>query len=379
MARKPKRVKPTPLTVGALLAACDQWAPPGLAMDGDNVGLLAGDPAAAVEGVLLSTDLTRAVVAEALRRGCNVVICHHPPIYRPARRVRADDPQQAALLAALRGGLHLIALHTNYDAAAEGVNDVLAALVGLTDVRPLQPAAEPAGRVKLVVFTPAGDLASVQRAAFDAGAGRIGGYSECSFRVAGVGSFRGDEDTQPAVGRAGRREEVPEWRLEMIVPEPALPGVLAAVRKAHSYEEPAIDVIGLSPTAHPHGIGRVGQLDPPATVQQLARRVKTVLKAERVGVVGSLRRRVRTVAVVGGSGGQDIPAAAAAGAQLLITGEAAHHQAVAAAEAGLSLLLAGHWHTERPAMPALAPRLAARFAHLAVHVSRRDAPPVRYV
>ncbi len=255
-------------TVADVLAACHRWAPPELAWEKDNIGLIAGDPAATVGGVLLSCDLSTPVVAEAVKREANVVIVHHPPIFAPVKSLRTDAPRQAALLAAIRNGLHVIAMHTNYDAAAEGVNDVLAALVGLADVRPLCP----------------------------------------------------------------------------------------------------------------DGIVRIGRLAKPATVAALVERIKPALKVETIGVIGPLRRRVKTVAVCGGGCGDDMLAAAiAAEVDLFITGEMSHDCAVAAVEAGLSCLLAGHWHTERPAMAALAPRLATAFPAVPVHVSRKDAAPISYL
>ncbi len=375
-----KQSKKTNTTVADVLAACHRWAPPELAWEKDNVGLIAGDPAAAVTGVLLSCDLSTPVVVEAAKREANVVIVHHPPIFTPVKSLRADAPRQAALLAAIRGGLHVIAMHTNYDAAAEGVNDVLAALVGLTDVRPLCPLADPAKQVMLVVFTPATDLSAVQRAAFAAGAGQIGEYADCGFRVAGVGSFRGSERSNPTIGQRGRLEEVDEWRLEMIVPEADLAAVLAAVRKAHSYEEPVMDVYPTIATERPHGIVRLGRLARPTTVAALVERIKPALKVETIGVIGPRRRRVKTVAVCSGGCGDDMLAAAiAAGVDLFVTGEMSHDCAVAAVEAGLSCLLAGHWHTERPAMAALAPRLATAFPAVPVHVSRKDAAPISYL
>ena len=165
----------------------------------------------------------------------------------------------------------------------------------------------------------------------------------------------------------------------MIVPEATLATVVSAVRKAHSYEEPAIDVYPLTATDRPHGIGRIGRLPKATTVATLVKRIKPALKVETIGVIGLPRKRVQTVALCSGGGGSELGAAIASGADVFVTGELAHHHAMAAREAGIAVLLPGHWHTERPAMAALAPRLAARFAGLPIHVSHKDAAPIRYV
>ena len=230
---------------------------------------------------------------------------------------------------------------------------------------------------KIVVFAPDQDLARVADAMFAAGAGHIGQYSQCSFRLAGTGTFFGSESAHPSVGQKGRREEVSEWRLEAICPEDLLVGALAAMRQAHSYEEPAYDVYPLYSEPSRLGIGRLGVLPQPVTLQALARLAQARLASTFVQMVGDAGRPVSRVAVVCGAGGEFVADAAARNADVLLTGEARFHDCLAAQSQGLGLILPGHYATERPGIEELAERLRRQFPDTTVWASRREADPLR--
>ena len=351
-------------------------APPALAAEWDNVGLLVGREAAPVRSLVLTIDLTEAVLREAVGARAEMVMAYHPPIFKPILRLTASSSPVA--YAAARSGLALYSMHTALDAAEGGTNDALAGAMGMVDLRPLTESKGP-GECKIVVFVPAGGLSAVAAAAFAAGAGRIGNYSECSFRTGGAGTFRGGAGSRPAVGRAGRREEVQELRLELVAPRAAVAEVVRAIRKVHRYETPAIDVYPLEGLPGPSGMGRIGSLRPAVSFQTLLRRVRRLSPSGRVLVAGPRPGRVRTVACCAGSCGDAFRSAVSAGAQVYVTGEMRHHDALAAASAGLTVVCVGHSNSERPVLLPLAARIRRELPGLKVLISRQDRDPFEII
>src|SRR5947209_1048128 len=256
-------------TVAELVAALNDFAPPRLAADWDNVGLLLGDSAASVQRALTCLTVTPEVIAEAVEERAQLIVTHHPILFRGVKRLTAATAEGRMVLGLARAGVAVVSPHTAFDNTAGGINDRLAERLGLTDVVPLRPHEGPR-RCKLIVFVPDSDLGKVSDALFEAGAGVIGKYRECSFRVAGTGTFFGTEATNPAVGEKGRREEVSEWRPEVVCPEERVSAAVAALRRAHSYEEPAYDVYPLRPGKSAAGIGRSGRLSAPRGLGEFA-------------------------------------------------------------------------------------------------------------
>ncbi|MDP9036348.1 MAG: Nif3-like dinuclear metal center hexameric protein, partial [Myxococcota bacterium] len=330
------------MNVGDLVKAMESLAPLRFAAEWDNVGLLVGDPEHVLTRVLLAIDCTRSVLQEAKLGGCEAVVAYHPAVFQPLARVVAGTTAYEAA----RADIAIFSPHTAFDVAEGGTNDVLADALGMTERRPLRRSVVGDGEYKLVTFVPSEHVAGVSRALFEAGAGNIGQYAACSFRTLGTGTFFGGEGTSPAVGRAGQLEEVAEVRLETVVPILRVDEVLRALRAAHPYEEPAFDVVRLAAVAEGRGLGRVGVV-PPATVEQLAERIKRALDINHVLVAGGLDRRITRVAVCAGSGGDLVPDAIDAGAQLLVTGEVRHHDALRAVASGLSLVCTLHSVSER--------------------------------
>src|SRR5262245_57267134 len=222
-------------TVADVTADLDALAPRELAADWDNVGLLLGDPAAPVGRVLTCLTVTSEVAAEAAEGGYQLIVTHHPILFRGAKRLTAATPEGRMVLALAKAGVAVYSAHTAFDDTRGGVNERLASRIGLIDMRPLRYREGPR-QCKVVVFVPDSDLGKVSDALFSAGAGVIGEYRECSFRVSGTGTFFGSDSANPAVGQKGRREEVSEWRWEVVCPETAVEAVVAAMRRSHSYE-----------------------------------------------------------------------------------------------------------------------------------------------
>jgi dinuclear metal center YbgI/SA1388 family protein len=365
------------LTVAVVIDHLERLAPTRLAADWDNVGLLLGDRAASVSRIMTCLTVTPASAAEAIDRQASLIVTHHPILFRAAKRLTADNAEGRMLLDLARAGVAVYSPHTALDNAAGGINDLLARKLGLVEVGPLRRGpAKQGGQVKLVVFVPQSDLARVQDAVFAAGAGQIGEYRECSFRLAGTGTFFGGDAANPTVGQKGRREEVSEWRLEVVCPESRLGDVVAAMRKAHSYEEPAFDQYPLAPVPSGQGEGRVGQLPAPLALADLATRLRAELRCGQVGVVGEPRRDVRRVAIVCGAGGELLGDAVRARADVFLTGEMRFHDYLAAQAQGMALLLPGHHATERCGVEDLAERLRGQWEGTEVWASQRESDPL---
>lgn len=363
-------------TVGDLCAAMDAIAPISLAQPWDNVGLLAGDSAVPVRRVLLCIDLTSAVVDEAVARRADFVLAYHPPIFKPVASIRADGHgAESIVFPCVRRGIAIYATHTALDAAEGGTNDVLASLCGVRDLQPLSCAdPEQGSRFKLVVFVPANGVDKVAEAMFSAGAGHIGDYTRCSFRSAGQGTFLGGEGAKPAIGKRGRLEFVDELRLETLVPTTLLSTVVAAMLKVHPYEEPAFDIYPLQANPVP-GIGRCGRLPRPTRLGGLARKLKAATHADNVRVVGDANSIVERAVVVAGAAG-DIPfRTALRDADVIVTGEIRHHDALKIARIGCSAIELGHWASERPVLEPLAKRLQSLLPKVTFRVSQADGDP----
>ncbi|WP_435016877.1 Nif3-like dinuclear metal center hexameric protein [Tundrisphaera sp. TA3] len=363
-------------TVAELAAWLEGFAPSRLAELWDNVGLLWGDPSDPVARVMTCLTVTPRTADEAIAGGAAAIVSHHPILFKPIKTLRTDRPESAMLWRLARAGVAILSPHTAFDNTNGGINDGLASRLGLSEVGPIRPAANSA-RFKVVVFAPRSDREAVMLASFRAGAGEIGEYRECSFGSPGFGTFLGGENSNPTIGEAGRRETVREWRLEFVCPGDRLRAVLAAIREAHSYEEPAIDAIPLTsgPPVDP-GAGRIGRLEPAEPLGQLAARVAHLLDAPATQFVGDSGRIVSRVAICCGAGDDFLTDAIRLGADVLLTGEARFHRALEAEAHGIGLIVAGHHATERPGVEDLARRLGQAFPGVETWASRAEADPL---
>lgn len=368
-----------------LVAFLEQFAPLDLAEEWDNVGLLAGDRGRDVRSVLTCLTLTADVAREAVARQAGLVVTHHPVLFRAVKRLTADSPEGRMLLDLIAAGVAVYSPHTAYDSAADGINQQLARRLGLTQIEPLRPLAG-ARQCRIVCFVPREHLVAVQEALWSAGAGVIGEYSKCSFVLDGIGSFEGSAAANPAVGLKERLEQVAEARLEVICPERLVPEALRRLRSAHPYEEPACDVYSLSGSLSSCGAGRIGTvaLDEPAaapemTLADFLELVKARLGISQVSFVGDLRRPVSRVAIACGAGGEFLPAALGNHCDVLLTGEARFHTCLEARTAGMGLVLAGHYASERPALEYLAAVLAEAFPGISAWASEVERDPLQWM
>jgi dinuclear metal center YbgI/SA1388 family protein len=362
-------------TVGDFVDHLDAFAPPPTAAEWDNVGLLVGNASQDVRRAMTCLTLTEDVAAEAIRTECQLVVTHHPVLFRGVKKLTESGQDGRLLLPLIRAGVAVYSAHTAFDNCPDGINDGLARRLGLTDVESLRTASTP-GTYKLAVFVPETDIEPVSAALFAAGAGRVGvkdRYTECSFRTPGTGTFFAGAETNPTVGRKGVREHVPEFRLETVVPSAHLVAAVKAMRAAHSYEEPAFDLYPLT-ILPPWGEGRIGSCD--TTLGTLAGRCRRELRAENLQIVGDPSKPIRRVAVACGAAGEFLKDAIAAKADCFLTGEMRFHDCLTARAAGVAVLLPGHYATERPGVEDLARRLAKAFPDCEVAASAVERDPL---
>ncbi|MHB1125759.1 MAG: Nif3-like dinuclear metal center hexameric protein [Bacillota bacterium] len=359
----------------------EKLAPVKLAATWDSVGLTVGSPEINVSRAMVSLDVNEEVVEEALLEQVDLLISHHPLFLNPVKVIRYDLPQGRLIRKMVAGGLMLFTAHTNLDVARGGVNDRLAACLEVEKTKVLS--IEGYDKLyKIVVFVPTGHVGQVRDALSEAGAGWIGNYSHCTFQVEGSGTFLPREGTNPFIGEVGDLEKVEECRLETIVTAARLRRAVDNMLEAHPYEEVAYDIYPLANEGEPYGLGRIGLLARPTTLQEFAARTKEALGLTEVRMIGEKNRLVQKVAVCGGSGGSLIERAAQAGVQVYVTGDVKYHQEQEAVAHGLALLDAGHYATEYPVIPSLVAclqeELERRHAEVDILISQTNKEAGRY-
>lgn len=358
-----------------LIAPLEAWAPRSLQEDYDNSGLQVGDPEAEVDSSLVCLDCTEAVVEEAVAKGCGLIISHHPVIFRGLKSLVAKSHVERTVLAAIKHGIALYAIHTNLDNVIDGVNGEIAERLGLKPVRTLSP--KPSQLRKLVVFAPLEHAEAVRNAVFEAGGGHIGNYDECSFTAGGMGTFRPGPGTNPFSGTHGVRSSDAEFRLEFIYHAPRERAIVAAMVAAHPYEEVAYD---LYPILNAHagiGSGLLGEWEAPMTETTFLAKLKQVFGLQAIRHTRLLGGPIRRVALCGGSGAFLIGAAKAAGADAYLTGDVKYHEFF---EADGKLLLAdiGHYGSEQFTMHLIQRRLGEHFPTFAVRLTETVTDPIHH-
>jgi dinuclear metal center YbgI/SA1388 family protein len=365
------------LTLRDAIGVLERRYPPGTAESWDAVGLVCGDPDAAVARVLFAVDPVAAVVDEALGWGAQLLVTHHPLFLRPVHGVPATTAKGRLVHRLISGGCALLVAHTNADCATGGVSDALADALGLPpERRPLDAqAADPLDKV--VTFVPHGDADRVLDALAAAGAGAIGDYARCAFTVAGTGTFRPLPGANPTIGQVGNIETVAETRLEMVLPRHRRDAVVAALRSAHPYEEPAFDLIELAAGPGERGIGRVCDLPQAETLAVFSERLRGLPStAGGARIAGDPTRPVRRVAVCGGAGDSLLNTVRSVGADVYVTADLRHHPASEALEAGGPALVdVAHWASEWPWLARGAAELEAGLPGVQTRVSQLVTDP----
>ncbi|WP_298787917.1 Nif3-like dinuclear metal center hexameric protein [uncultured Marinococcus sp.] len=332
-------------TVRDVIRVFEEWAPPSLAVEGDRVGLMIGDWNQPVTKVLTTLDVSEEVVDEAVKTGVELIIAHHPLLFRPIKSLDVANGQGPVIEKCIKHDLTVYAAHTNLDIAPGGVNDMMAEALGLTNTEVLAVTGEDQ-LYKLVAFVPESHTEEVRQAVGDAGAGYIGGYSHCTFSASGTGTFIPGDGTDPFLGEQGKMEFADEKRMETIVPASLRQSVEAALTAAHPYEEPAYDMYPLALPGEPYGLGRVGDLPEEMTLEAFVEQVKKSYDVPFVRVVDGKADRVKRVALLGGDGNKYWKQALSKQADVYITGDIYFHTAQDAAMDGLTMMDPGH-HVEK--------------------------------
>lgn len=358
-----------------IIRILNSWAPPVLQESYDNSGLQCGDPGVEVKGVLVCLDFHERIIEEAIKKGCNLVIAHHPLIFgKGILQLTGKTLQEKILMNAVKNDISLFAIHTNLDNVAHGVNAALAMKLGLTNVKVLEPLS---GNLrKLVTYVPEKSLEKVRTALFEAGAGHISNYSECSFSMAGKGTFKPGEGTNPFSGKRGERSEDPEMRFETIFPAHLESQILSTLQSSHPYEEVAYEVYALENVHFLTGAGAVGEISPVLEEDFL----KTLKKSLGTGFLRHSRlvgKQIKRVAICGGSGSFLLEKAISAGADVFVTGDVKYHSFFD--PFGRILLVdAGHFETEQFTPDLIRDFLNKNFTTFAVHLSEGVQNPVFY-
>lgn len=336
----------------------ESWSPKKLAcMENDPIGLAIGTLNKPITKVLVTLDVNEAVADEAIANGCELIIAHHPPIFRRLATIRTDNPAGKLYEKLIKHDIAVYAAHTNLDVAEGGVNDLLADALQLEN-RSILEETYAEDVLKLAVFVPIAHADQLREALAKAGAGRIGAYEACSYTTAGEGRFRALSGANPHVGVIGELHVEEEVKVEVVLPASSKNKVLKALLNAHPYEEPAYDFIRLDQQTNRMGLGRVGYLPQEMTLRDFAEFVKKQLDVPAVRVVGDLDSTVKKVALVGGDGNKYIYTAKRAGADVFLTGDMYFHTAQDAQAIGLQIVDPGH-HVEKVMIAGVAKKMTA--------------------
>lgn len=363
------------MRIADIIAVVERFAPPSLQESYDNAGLIAGDPDWEARGALLSLDCTEDVVEEALSQNCNLIISHHPILFRGVKTLSPRSYVQRTLIKAIKNDVAIYACHTNLDNVSAGVNRLICEKLSLKNIQILLP--KEGILRKLVTFVPQSYHSKVLDALFAAGAGQIGKYDSCSFNIQGEGTFRGNEESNPFIGEPGKLSKEPEVRIEVILEEYRQKNVIKALLSSHPYEEVAYDVYRLENSHQLKGSGMIGELEKEEDVHVFLQRVARSLKTPVLKHTAFVGKAIRKVAVCGGSGSFLLKNAMSAGADAFVTGDFKYHE-LFDAEGRILVVDAGHYETEQFTPEIFYRLIQESFSTFAVHLSQVNTNPVYY-
>lgn len=353
----------------------ESLAPLGSQASYDNCGLLVGDAQAEVTGVLVCLDCTEEVLEEAIDLGANVIIAHHPIIFGGLKKITGRNYVERTVIKAIQNNLAIYAVHTNLDHSIHGVNAEIARRIGIKNPRILLPNENVLS--KLIVFTPTESVEQVEEALFEAGAGRIGNYSECNFHTEGVGSFKPMPGSNPFEGEIGVRSKSQETKIEVLVSNHLLSQVLDAMRESHPYEEVAYDVIALKNNNQEEGSGMIGTLEFPSEPLTFLTKLKQTFHCGVIRHTALSDRPIKTVAFCGGSGSFLLPYAIQQKADIFITGDYKYHDFFDA-DGQVVIADIGHFESEQFTTNLIVSVLTEKFTKFAVHNTRVITNPINY-
>ena len=364
------------MKIKEIVSALERFAPLPLQDGFDNAGLQIGLTDAEATGALLCLDVTEAVLDEAIASGCNLIISHHPLIFKGYKSITGKDYVERCILKAIKNDIVIYSAHTNLDNAPGGVNFKIAEKIGLKNVRILDP--KESSLIKLVTFVPSAQAEEVRNALFTAGCGCIGNYDSCSYNTEGEGTFRAQEGSHPFCGTVGELHRETEVRIETILPEYKKGEVIRALLSKHPYEEPAYDLYPLHNSWAQVGSGIVGELEEPESELEFLKRIK---KRFEVGCLKHNKltgRLIQKVSLCGGAGAFLIPQAVRSGADVFITGEIKYHDYFGR-ETDILLAEIGHYESEQYTKEIFYSIIRDLFPNFALQFSKVNTNPIKYL
>lgn len=357
----------------------EEWAPISLGYDWDNNGLQVGSESNVVKNVLVSLDVLEVTVDEAIEKNIDLIVAHHPLLFKGLKEIDFETPKGRTIKKLIENNISVYAAHTNLDIASGGVNDLLADKLSIKQTKPLVETLN-TSFYKIIVYVPIGQLETVKNALYDAGAGHIGNYSNCSFETKGKGQFKPLKEANPYSGKQDELSITEEVKLEVIVSKDKLQHSINQMIKAHPYEEVAYDIFKLENSGESFGIGRIGCLNEKTSVQLLCEHIKEKLNIKKLRVSGDLEKSVQNIAIVGGSGEKFIHNAVKQNADVLITGDITFHNAQEAIESGLVVIDAGHY-IEEIMKESVKTYLQTNFESKSIHftISEQNTDPFKFI
>lgn len=362
------------MLLAEIIQQLEQWAPPQLQESYDNSGLIVGKQNSEISGALVCLDCTEAIVDEAIALQLNLIIAHHPIVFNGLKRFNGASYIERVVEKAIKNDIQIYAIHTNLDHVYSGVNGKLAEKLGLINTRILAP--KSSRYLKLITFVPKAFINQVQLALFEAGAGQIGNYDQCSFQSIGTGGFRGNELADPFVGQVGERHEEPECKLEVLVPDFLKSKVEKALKKSHPYEVIAYDWILLQNKTE-YGAGMIGELETEIALDDFLLLVKNNLKANGIRFTNSLNKKIKKIALCGGSGSFLLENAKAQQADVFLTADYKYHQFFDA-DNSIVICDVGHFESEQFTIDLIVEFLNKNFPTFAVRSTQKNTNPINY-
>lgn len=344
--------------------------------DYDNSGIIVGNPQQEIKQALISLDCTEEVVEEAIQTGCDLIISHHPIVFRGLKKLNGETYIERVVLKAIKHDIALYAIHTNFDHVLQGVNAKLCEKIGVSEYRILSPKKNLLK--KLITFCPESHAEKVRNSLFNAGAGHIGNYSDCSFSAQGIGTFKGNEQSNAFVGEKGHLHQEAEIRIETIYPIYLENILLQALRKAHPYEEIAYDLLALDNELTQVGAGMIGTLAQPMSEKAFLQQVKKQLNTQVIRHTAFRNKEIQKVAVCGGSGSFLLPQAIRAGADIFITADYKYHDFFDA-EGRIVIADVGHFESEQFTQELLQEIITKKFPKFVTRLTSKNTNPINYL
>ena len=364
------------MKIKTILAVLEEMAPLAYAESFDNVGLLVGNENATCSGILVCHDALETVIDEAVAKNCNLVVCFHPILFSGLKKITGKNYVERSIIKAIKNDIAIYAVHTALDNHQNGVNKIFCDALGLKNTKILIPKQD--FIQKLVTFTVPENADVLRNALFDAGAGKIGNYENCSFNSTGIGTYKGNENSNPVIGNKFELTRSEELKIEVTYEKHLQRNILKALFENHIYEEVAYEIYNLHNSHQNIGLGMIGELDEEMSELSFLQMVKTKMQVEAIRHSSFLNKKIKKVAVLGGSGSEAISKAIQAGADAFLTADLKYHQFY---EAENQILLAdvGHFESERYTKNYIVDYLTKKMPNFAIILSEENTNPVKYL